>query len=86
MLNFSRDSCSIAIAYVREHPEDPILLAMGFVFAHPEVDTVLVGTHNPAHVLSNIQMVERGLPIPDEPVQELYRRFHKVGAGWTQLT
>jgi aryl-alcohol dehydrogenase-like predicted oxidoreductase len=67
-------------------PEDPILLAMGFVFAHPEVDTAIVGTHNPSHVLSNIEMVERRLPIPEEAVKELYCRFDQVGERWPQLT
>ena len=67
-------------------PEDPVLLALGFVFAHPEVDTVLVGTHNPSHVLSNIELVEQRLPISVETVEELHRRFDAVGGRWPQLT
>ena len=71
---------------VPEAPEDPVLLAMGFVLAQPEVDTVIVGTHNPAHVLSNIELVEKHLPIPAAAIEELQRRFAEVGAGWKQLT
>jgi aryl-alcohol dehydrogenase-like predicted oxidoreductase len=67
-------------------PEDPILLAMGFVLAQSEVDTVIVGTHNPSHVLSNIEMVERQLPIPAETVKALHHRFEEVGDQWMQLT
>ena len=67
-------------------PDDRILLAMGFVLAHPEVDTAIVGTRNPSHTLANIAMVENQLPIPTEAVEELHRRFDQVGQGWTQLT
>ena len=63
-------------------PEDPILLAMGFLFAHDEVDTAIVGTHNPAHLRANIEMVESDLPIPSEAVEELHRRFDAVGEEW----
>jgi aryl-alcohol dehydrogenase-like predicted oxidoreductase len=59
---------------------------MGFVFAHPEVDTVIVGTHNPSHLLSNIDLVEQRLPIPTATVEELHRRFDEVGEEWLQLT
>ena len=67
-------------------PEDPVLLNMGFALAHPEVDTVIVGTHNPSHVSSNIELVQNRLPIPDEAVEELRRRFDQVGNDWRQLT
>lgn len=71
---------------IPEVPDDSILLAMGFVFAHPEVDTVIVGTHNPSHLLSNIDLVEQRLPIPTATVEELHRRFDEVGEEWLQLT
>ena len=66
-------------------PDDPILLAIGFVFAHPEVDTAIVGTSNHEHLLSDIDIVERRLPIPVESVEELRRRFDEVGEQWRQL-
>ena len=66
-------------------PDDPILFAMGFVFAHPEVHTAIIGTHNPSHVLSNIELMDR-LPISQEAVDELHRRFERLGKDWRQLT
>ena len=66
-------------------PEDAILLAMGFVFAHPEIDTVLVGTNNRSHLLANIALVEKLLPIAAEAVDELHRRFDELGEQWLQL-
>ena len=63
-------------------PNDPILLAFGFLFAHEEVDTAIPGTHNPAHLRANVEMLENDLPIPTEVVEELRRRFDTVGADW----
>ena len=65
-------------------PDDRILLAMGFTFAHPEVDTAIIGTRNPAHMLSNIRMVESMLPISTEAVDELQRRFDELSENWQQ--
>ena len=66
-------------------PENPALLAIGFVFAHPEVDTVLVGSNNASHVTSNVDWVENRLPIAAEAVDELHRRFDQLGQDWEQL-
>ena len=65
--------------------DDPVQLAMGFVLGVPEADTLIVGTHNPDHVLSNIDMVENGVSIADETRAELHRRFDQLGADWPQL-
>ena len=67
---------------IPSEPEDPILLAMGFLFAHDEVDTAIAGTHNPAHLRGNVEMLANDLPIPAEAVEELHRRFDAVGADW----
>ena len=67
-------------------PEDPYILTMGFTLAHPNVDVAIVGSHNPAHVQSNIEIVENQLPIEGSVVQELYRRFEQLEDNWSQLT
>ena len=59
-----------------------ILAALGFVFAHPEVDTAIVGTQNPAHMASNIEMMERGVDVPAEMVEEVHRRYDELREGW----
>ncbi len=69
---------------IEDEPEDPHLTAMGFVLAQSEVDTVIVGTRNADHVVSNIDMVESRLPI-SEAAAELRRRFEEVGDEWVQL-
>ena len=64
---------------------DPILLAMGFLFAHPQVDTAIVGTTSQSHLRSNIEMLERGVAIAPEAVEELARRYMELDQDWLQL-
>jgi aryl-alcohol dehydrogenase-like predicted oxidoreductase len=59
-------------------PENSIALALGFTLAHDEVDTAIVGTRNPEHMKSNLALVENTLPLPDQVVEELHRRFDQV--------
>lgn len=82
---FERWQAMHAMGPLPDTPDDPMLLAMGFVAAQPEVDTIIAGTHNPAHVLSNIDMIERQLLISSEVISELQRRFKQLGADWEQL-
>ena len=63
-------------------PDDGIAAALGFVFAHPEVDVALVGTRNPVHMRSNITLLERGVSIPGRALAELYRRWDELDDGW----
>ena len=79
---FRRAQIMRAMGLISGAPEDPILLAMGFLFAHDEVDTAIAGTHNPAHLRANVEMIENDLPIPAEAVEELHRRFDAVGVDW----
>ncbi len=67
-------------------PEDRILLALGFTFAHPQVDTAIVGTTNPDHLISNIRLFQSGLDLPQQVIQELYRRFDRLGDDWEQIS
>ena len=79
---FRRAQIMRAMGPISGAPEDPILLAMGFLFAHDEVDTAIVGTRKPAQLRANVEMVENDLPSPSEVVEELHRRFDAVGADW----
>jgi hypothetical protein len=67
-------------------PEDRILTALGFTFAHPEIDVALVGTTNLEHLSGNIRWIEEKLPIPAEAVEAFHLRFEEIGADWAQLT
>ncbi|HCR18502.1 MAG TPA: aldo/keto reductase [Candidatus Latescibacteria bacterium] len=67
-------------------PEDRILLAMGFTFAHDEVDVAILGTTNPSHLKENVRLFEECLPIQQNVVDELHHRFDKIGVDWGQLT
>ena len=83
---FRRAQIMDGLGPLPQAPENPILLALGFVLAQAEVDTIIVGTHNPSHLLSNIEMVTQQLPIPTETVEALHHRFEEVDDGWLQLT
>ena len=83
---FRRAQAMMEMGPLPDAPEDPMLLAIGFLFAHDEVDTAIVGTHNPAHLRANLEMIARDLPIPAEVVEDLHRRFDTVGGDWPGLT
>ena len=83
---FGRAQVMAQMGPISSEPEDRILTAMGFLFSHPEVHTAIVGTKNPAHMMANIELVGKQLPIPAEVVNELHRRFDEKGAEWLQLT
>ena len=63
-------------------PEDSMALALGFVLAHREVATAIVGTGNPDHMRHNISIVENELPLPSETVEELRQRYDHLGWTW----
>jgi aryl-alcohol dehydrogenase-like predicted oxidoreductase len=83
---FRRAQVMTQTGHVPGVPEHRILLALGFVLAHGEVDTAIVGTRNPEHMRANIEWVETELPIAAAAVEELHRRFDQVGQQWAQMT
>lgn len=71
---------------IPEAPDNAIVLALGYVLAYDAVDTAIVGTSDPQHLQSNIRWLSEEIPIPQEAVAELERRFDEVGQRWTQET
>ena len=63
-------------------PDDPIALALGFVYAHPDAHTSIVGTQSHAHMLDNIRATEEHGALAAQVVDELHRRFDAVGRDW----
>jgi hypothetical protein len=66
-------------------PQDPIGLALGFVLAHEDVHTAIVGTRSLDHMLANIAAIETTVPIAEGVVAELRRRFDLVGREWRAI-
>ena len=62
---------------------DRILIALGFTFAHDPVDVAIVGTRNPDHMRSNIELLDK-LPLDSSVIDALHRRFEEVGMEWEQ--
>ena len=69
---------------VQDAPDDPIELAMGFTLGHSEVSTAIVGTQNPSHLTSNLELVNNRLPIPETAIADLERRYDAIGGDWEQ--
>ena len=83
---FRRSAAMRAEGAVAGEPEDPIIAAMGFTFAHPEVNVAIVGTKNPRHMSSNIESLPAALAVSGEMVDDLHERFARLDDGWQQLT
>ena len=77
-----RAAAMSALGPIPGAPEDPVALSLGFVLAHSEVDTAIVGTRNPDHMLANIAIVDQQLPIANSAVEELHRRFNELVTYW----
>jgi hypothetical protein len=59
---------------IEGEPDDPILTSLGFVLAHDQVDTAIVGTSDPDHMQENLRLADQ-LPIPQNVVETLRERF-----------
>jgi aryl-alcohol dehydrogenase-like predicted oxidoreductase len=66
-------------------PQDPIGLALGFVLAHEDIHTAIVGTRSSEHMVSNIAAMETVVPLAKGVVEELRRRFDLVGKDWRAI-
>ena len=67
-------------------PEDPIVAAMGFTLAHPEIHVAIIGTKNPRHMASNIETLDDALSIDNMFVDAMHDRFTELDDDWHQLT
>ena len=84
---YSRRSQVMKAAGPFEHElGDKVLLVTGFALVQPAVTMIITGTHNVDHLKSNIDLVTNHLPIPEDTVRELHRRFEQVEDDWRQLT
>ena len=83
---FSRYRAMIDPGELADAPDDRIALALGFTLSHEEIDVVIVGTKNAAHMQSNIALVNAGLSIDPAVLAELHSRFDRLGADWPQKT
>jgi len=81
---FRRAGVMAAEGPLADNPNDRIRLALGFTFAHPEVDVTIVGTQRPHHMKSNLEMVSKPLGVTDATVDDLHARWQKLSSGWEQ--
>ena len=79
---WSRTQEMAALGPLADMPENLIELALGFVYAHKEVDVAIVGTRNPEHMTSNIAMVNGGVSIPESTLSDLCSRWDRLDTDW----
>jgi len=56
----------------------PVEFVLRFTFSHPEMDTTIVGTVNPAHLEANLAALRKGL-LPPDLYEEAKRRLAAAG-------
>ncbi|MDA1279769.1 MAG: aldo/keto reductase [Chloroflexi bacterium] len=81
---FRRAGVMTAAGPLADEPDDRIRLALGFTFAHPEVDVTIVGTQRPGHMQSNLDMVTEPFGVSSSTVADLHARWDKLSEGWEQ--
>jgi aryl-alcohol dehydrogenase-like predicted oxidoreductase len=57
----------------------PMEFILRFTFTHPELDTTIVGTVNPAHLQANLEVLDQG-PLPSNVYEEAKRRLAAAGS------
>jgi aryl-alcohol dehydrogenase-like predicted oxidoreductase len=60
------------------HDMSPVEFVLRFTFSHPEMDTTIVGTVNPAHLEANLAALRKGPLLPDL-YEEAKRRLAAAG-------
>ena len=75
-----------SVGDVPGEPDDPIIAAMGFTLAHPEIHVAIIGTKSPRHMVSNIETLDDALAIDGAFVDALHDRFAALDDEWRQLT
>ena len=81
---FRRAGVLSAAGPLTEDPNDNIRLALGFTFAHQEVDVTIVGTQRPQHMGANLEMVAKPFGISSSTVADLHSRWDEYSQGWEQ--
>lgn len=81
---FRRAGVMAAEGPLADDPADRIRLALGFTFAHPEVDVTIVGTQRPDHMKKNLEMVSKPLGVSESTIADLHARWDRHAGGWEQ--
>ena len=83
---YRRAGIMTRLGNIKDEPEDRIMTSMGYIFSFNDIDVGIIGTQNPKHLLSNIDMYSECLKISREVISELNRRFDEFGKNWDQRT
>ena len=60
----------------------PMEFVLRFTFTNPDLDTTIVGTINPAHLQTNLDILRKG-PLPPDLYEKAKHRLAAAGSGAT---
>ena len=83
---FRRAGIIKGLGKINHEPENRIQTSMGYIFSFNEIDVGIIGTQNPKHLISNINMYSKCLEMSENVVDELNKRFDELGKDWDQRT
>ena len=75
-----------SLGSVKGEHSDGILTSIAFTLSNPHISVAIIGTKNPNHLLSNINIVNSLEPLDQSTLNELYNRFDQLDDNWKQLT
>ena len=71
---------------IKNESENGILTSMGYTLQNPNVDVMIIGTKNINHLRNNLRMIDKELPIEENVIAELNKRFEFLDNNWHQRT
>tara|TARA_Y100001970_G_C14233915_1_gene860615 strand:+ start:522 stop:1448 length:927 start_codon:yes stop_codon:yes gene_type:complete len=71
---------------IKNESQNGILTSMGYTIQNPNVDVMIIGTTNINHLKNNLDIIDKELPIDENIIIELNKRFELLDNDWYQRT
>jgi len=71
---------------IKNESQNGILTSMGYTIQNPNVDVMIIGTTNINHLKKNLDIIDKELPIDENIIIELNKRFELLDNDWYQRT
>jgi len=71
---------------IPNEPSNGILTSMAYTTQNSNVDVMIIGTKSINHLRTNLNMINQDLPIDENVIDELNKRFELLDNNWFQRT
>lgn len=75
-----------SLGKIKNESQNGILTSMGYTIQNPNVDVMIIGTTNINHLKKNLDIIDKELPIDENIIIELNKRFELLDNDWYQRT